>query len=195
MGPGTLAVPTDVSVKAQVDSLAAQVVAAHGKIDVWANVAGILQFGPIVETTEEDLDRIIGINLKGVYWGSAAAATSDGSSTAGVDHQHRIGGRGGARPGHIRLCAHQGRRADVHAHLGRRGRAVGSSGQLGGAGLRRDPDDRSALHERGRHRRSGSAPRHSGRPRTTHRHPCGSPENPRTSPTPCCTWPPMPRAS
>ena len=74
IGPGTLAVPTDVSVKAQVDSLAAQVVAAHGKIDIWANVAGILQFGPIVETTEEDLDRIIGINLKGVYWGSAAAA-------------------------------------------------------------------------------------------------------------------------
>ena len=74
IGPGTLAIPTDVSVKAQVDSLAAQVVEAHGQIDIWANVAGILQFGPIVETTEEDLDRIIGINLKGVYWGSAAAA-------------------------------------------------------------------------------------------------------------------------
>jgi 3-oxoacyl-[acyl-carrier protein] reductase len=74
IGPGTLAVPTDVSVKAQVDSLAARVVEAHGQIDIWANVAGILQFGPIVETTEEDLDRIIGINLKGVYWGSAAAA-------------------------------------------------------------------------------------------------------------------------
>jgi 3-oxoacyl-[acyl-carrier protein] reductase len=72
--PGTLGVPTDVSVKAQVDSLAARVVEAHGHIDVWANVAGILQFGPIVETTEEDLDRIIAINLKGVYWGSAAAA-------------------------------------------------------------------------------------------------------------------------
>jgi 3-oxoacyl-[acyl-carrier protein] reductase len=72
--PDTLAVPTDVSVKAQVDALAAQVVDTHGRIDVWANVAGILRFRPIVETTEEDLDEIIGINLKGVYWGSAAAA-------------------------------------------------------------------------------------------------------------------------
>ena len=72
--PGPLAVATDVSVKAEVDALAAQVVETHGRIDVWANVAGILQFGPIVETTEEDLDRIIAINLKGVYWGSAAAA-------------------------------------------------------------------------------------------------------------------------
>src|ERR1035437_9107194 len=71
---GTLAVPTDVSVKADVDALAQQVVEAHGRSDVWANVAGILRFGPIVETTEEDLDQIIAINLKGVYWGSAAAA-------------------------------------------------------------------------------------------------------------------------
>jgi 3-oxoacyl-[acyl-carrier protein] reductase len=74
IGSGTLAIPTDVSVKAQVDGLAAQVLEAHGRIDVWANVAGILRFGPIVDTTEEDLDQIIGINLKGVYWGSAAAA-------------------------------------------------------------------------------------------------------------------------
>jgi 3-oxoacyl-[acyl-carrier protein] reductase len=72
--PGTLAVPIDVSVKANVDELAAQAVQAHGRIDVWANVAGILRFGPIVETTEEDLDQIIAVNLKGVYWGSAAAA-------------------------------------------------------------------------------------------------------------------------
>jgi 3-oxoacyl-[acyl-carrier protein] reductase len=73
IAPGTLAVPVDVSVKSEVDALAEQVMDAHGRIDVWANVAGILRFGPIVETTEEDLDQIIAINLKGVYWGSAAA--------------------------------------------------------------------------------------------------------------------------
>jgi 3-oxoacyl-[acyl-carrier protein] reductase len=74
ISPGTLAVKVDVSVKSDVDALAQQVAATNGRIDVWANVAGILQFAPIVETTEEDLDRIIAINLKGVYWGSAAAA-------------------------------------------------------------------------------------------------------------------------
>jgi 3-oxoacyl-[acyl-carrier protein] reductase len=74
IAPDSLALPVDVSVKAQVDALAALVVEAHGHIDVWANVAGILRFGPIVETTEEDLDQIIAVNLKGVYWGSAAAA-------------------------------------------------------------------------------------------------------------------------
>ena len=74
IAPGTLAVPVDVAVKADVDGLAQRVMDTHGRIDVWANVAGILRFGPIVETTEEDLDQIIAINLKGVYWGSAAAA-------------------------------------------------------------------------------------------------------------------------
>jgi 3-oxoacyl-[acyl-carrier protein] reductase len=73
-GPKGLAVTTDVSVKAEVDDLAARALAEYGRIDVWANVAGILRFCPIVETTEEDLDRVIAVNLKGVYWGSAAAA-------------------------------------------------------------------------------------------------------------------------
>jgi 3-oxoacyl-[acyl-carrier protein] reductase len=73
VGADTLGVATDVSVKSEVDDLAHQVMDVHGRIDVWANVAGILRFGPIVETTEDDLDQIIAINLKGVYWGCAAA--------------------------------------------------------------------------------------------------------------------------
>jgi 3-oxoacyl-[acyl-carrier protein] reductase len=94
--PGTLAVPTDVSVKAEVDALAAQVVETHGRIDVWANVAGILRYGPIVETTEEDLDRIIAINLKGVYWGSAAAARV--MTPAGRGSIFNIASAGGEMP-------------------------------------------------------------------------------------------------
>ena len=40
---------------------------------MWANVAGIIRNSLIVETTEVDLDAIIAVNLKGVYWGIAAA--------------------------------------------------------------------------------------------------------------------------
>ena len=136
---GALAIPTDVSVKEQVDDLAAQVVASHGKIDIWANVAGILQFGPIVETTEEDLDRIIGINLKGVYWGSAAAARV--MVPAGRGSIINIASAGGEvpAPGISGLQLDQGCRAHVHAHLGGRGRALGSAGQFGGARLRETP--------------------------------------------------------
>jgi 3-oxoacyl-[acyl-carrier protein] reductase len=73
-GKTAMTVLVDVSSKAEVDALGEEVLAAHGKIDVWANVAGLLAYGPIVEVSEDDLERVIGVNLKGVYWGSAAAA-------------------------------------------------------------------------------------------------------------------------
>jgi 3-oxoacyl-[acyl-carrier protein] reductase len=63
----------DVSSKRQVDGLAERAVQELSRIDVWANVAGILRHGPISETTEEGLDSVVGVNLKGVYWGTAAA--------------------------------------------------------------------------------------------------------------------------
>ena len=72
-GAKAIVVPTDVSAKNEVDDLARAAVKGTGRIDVWANVAGIIRNSPIVETTEEDIDAIIGVNLKGVYWGCAAA--------------------------------------------------------------------------------------------------------------------------
>jgi len=71
---GALIVPTDVTDKAGVDDLARAAVKSTGRIDVWANVAGIIRNASVVDTTEEDLDAIVAVNLKGVYWGSAAAA-------------------------------------------------------------------------------------------------------------------------
>lgn len=67
-------VPTDVSVKLEVDELARQAVRATSRIDVWANVAGVIRNSLLVDTTEEELDAIVAVNLKGVYWGCAAAA-------------------------------------------------------------------------------------------------------------------------
>ena len=71
--PGGTVVPTDVSQKSAVDDLARAAVQATGRIDVWANVAGIIRNSAIVDTTEEDLDLILAVNLKGVFWGTAAA--------------------------------------------------------------------------------------------------------------------------
>lgn len=66
-------VPTDVSVRDQVDDLARAAVRATGKIDVWVNVAGIIRNATIVDTEEADLDAVLAVNLKGTYWGCAAA--------------------------------------------------------------------------------------------------------------------------
>jgi 3-oxoacyl-[acyl-carrier protein] reductase len=72
-GARVLVVPTDVSQKHQIDGLAERALAEFSRLDVWANVAGILRHGPMVDTTEEGLDAVVGVNLKGVYWGTAAA--------------------------------------------------------------------------------------------------------------------------
>jgi 3-oxoacyl-[acyl-carrier protein] reductase len=74
LGAKAIVVPTDVSVKGQVDDLAREAVRATGRIDVWANVAGIIRNSFVVDTTEEDLDAVVAVNMKGVYWGCAAAA-------------------------------------------------------------------------------------------------------------------------
>jgi 3-oxoacyl-[acyl-carrier protein] reductase len=56
------------------DEIAVRAVEAHGRLDVWANVAGILHYAAIVDYEESDLRRIMDVNLFGTYWGSAAAA-------------------------------------------------------------------------------------------------------------------------
>jgi 3-oxoacyl-[acyl-carrier protein] reductase len=66
-------VPTDVSVKDAVDDLARAAIRATSRLDVWANVAGIIRNSLVVDTTEEELDAVVAVNLKGVFWGCAAA--------------------------------------------------------------------------------------------------------------------------
>src|SRR5262245_20762000 len=64
-------VPTDVSSRAAVDDLAEAVVREHGRIDVWANIAGVLRGATVIETTDEDLAFVLGVNLLGTYYGCA----------------------------------------------------------------------------------------------------------------------------
>lgn len=65
--------PADVGRRADVDALADHAAGTWGRVDIWVNVAGIMVNSPILEATEDDLDRLLAINLKGVYWGCAAA--------------------------------------------------------------------------------------------------------------------------
>jgi 3-oxoacyl-[acyl-carrier protein] reductase len=60
----------DVSRKDDVSAL----VDSAPRVDVMANVAGIIHQSSVIDTTEADLDRILSVNLKGVLWGCQAAA-------------------------------------------------------------------------------------------------------------------------
>jgi 3-oxoacyl-[acyl-carrier protein] reductase len=73
-GGRAIAVPTDVAKRDQVDSLVTTAHREFGSVDVMANVAGIIRNNLVVDTSEDELDAVIAVNLKGVYFGSAAAA-------------------------------------------------------------------------------------------------------------------------
>lgn len=73
IGDSAVTLRTDVSRRTDIDALAARALDL-GRIDVWANVAGTAGPCPILDVTEELLERVIAINLKSVFWGSTAAA-------------------------------------------------------------------------------------------------------------------------
>src|SRR5437764_4947235 len=77
-------VPTDVSKKADVDALVDQAVSHFGRLDVMANVAGIMGAGgPITSIEEGLLDRVLAVNLKGVFFGVQAALRVMGEQGSG----------------------------------------------------------------------------------------------------------------
>lgn len=73
-GCEAIPVVTDVTRRADVDALVQAAVDRFERIDVMANVAGVMHNAPFVDVTEQDLDRIIAVNQKGVFFGCAAAA-------------------------------------------------------------------------------------------------------------------------
>ncbi|MEI7623764.1 MAG: SDR family oxidoreductase [Actinomycetes bacterium] len=72
-GGNATIVPTDVSDRDQVNALADTAITTHGRLDVWANVAGVIRYMNIVDATPEDVEFITKVNLWGTYWGVAAA--------------------------------------------------------------------------------------------------------------------------
>jgi len=68
-GGDAIFVKCDVAQEADVKALIAKAVETYGRIDYAHNNAGIEGMaGPCAECTEENWDRTLGINLKGVWW-------------------------------------------------------------------------------------------------------------------------------
>lgn len=74
VGGRAIAVPTDVSKRSEVEALVQTAQREFGSVDVMANVAGIIRNNLVVDTSEEELDAVLAVNLKGVYFGCQAAA-------------------------------------------------------------------------------------------------------------------------
>jgi len=74
----------DVTDRAQIDAMVAQVLARWGRIDVLLNNAGITKDARLVKMTETQFDQVIGVNLKGVFECTQAVAPTMITQGAGV---------------------------------------------------------------------------------------------------------------
>jgi len=66
-GGQAIAVQVDVSQRSSVQTLAEQVVAEFGRVDILCNNAGIGHTGSILECAEDEWDAVMAVNIKGVY--------------------------------------------------------------------------------------------------------------------------------
>lgn len=74
-GGEALAVQADVSQKEGVIRLFDEAIAQFGQVDIWVNNAGVMLNAMIKDLTQEQLEKSIDINFKGVFYSLQEAAT------------------------------------------------------------------------------------------------------------------------
>lgn len=72
-GGAAWAATVDVTDRVAVESMVTKTVATRGRLDVMVNNAAIIVDSAVLDTTEEDLDRVMAVNFKGVFFGCQSA--------------------------------------------------------------------------------------------------------------------------
>jgi 3-oxoacyl-[acyl-carrier protein] reductase len=84
LGATTMGLVVDVTQRAMVDAMVQRVLQAHGRIDVLVNNAGITQDARLQKMTLEQFDRVIDVNLRGVFHCAQAVADAMVAQGSGV---------------------------------------------------------------------------------------------------------------
>lgn len=71
-GGRSIALKVDVTVKSDVENLVKETVAQFGAVHIMVNNAGIMKQAPLTAMAEEDWDRVLNVDLKGVFLGTQA---------------------------------------------------------------------------------------------------------------------------
>ena len=72
-GGKAVGVEMDVTRRADVDALVGRATGDYGRIDIMGNIAGVRSDGPVVDITDDEFERVLDINLRGVFYGCQAA--------------------------------------------------------------------------------------------------------------------------
>lgn len=67
-------VEADITKRADVERLVAAAVKTFGRLDIMLNNAGIARNQALLDITDQDFDEVIGVNLKGAFFGVQTAA-------------------------------------------------------------------------------------------------------------------------
>ncbi len=74
-GGAAVAEELDVTDRSAVFALADRCVAEYGHLDVWCNIAGVIDQVPVVEMTDQQFNRVFDVNFRGALYGCQAAAS------------------------------------------------------------------------------------------------------------------------
>jgi meso-butanediol dehydrogenase/(S,S)-butanediol dehydrogenase/diacetyl reductase len=95
LGRGAVGVVADVTQVAQINSMVARAVEVLGRLDIMVNNAGLICPDPFGEVTEDDWDRTMAVNARGLFFCMQAAARVMKEQRAGaIINIASVAGRG-----------------------------------------------------------------------------------------------------
>ena len=123
LGDQAIGVEADVSKVADLQRLVDTAVEAFGRLDIMVNNAGVETRTSVLDTTEEQYEKVLDINLKSAFFGTQIAAKQmiaqgDGGRIINITSVHEDW----PMPGNTAVLPVEGRHADAHPHRRRRAR-------------------------------------------------------------------------
>src|SRR6202051_2383997 len=127
-GRKAIAIQADAADADAVKAAVEKTFATFGRLYVLVNNAGTAIPKPFEEATLEEMDRVLDINVRGVYVATQAALKHMKSGGRVIMIGSGVGERVAAA-GAVALRGHEGSRQDVHSGVGQRDREPGHHGQ------------------------------------------------------------------